>query len=315
MQLRLDKLAIDEIRNLPLSNISVKIERFGASINILNALNSRLAYSQVPIVLSIDGREQSSETTLVGLDIFQVLCWAGDISMNAVLTLPVQSIEQLSKVRDITRLRLRGYFDKKIDLGVIEKFSNLVELEFELGVNKKQLEVINKCKKLQTLAVARLDLNGLFRNENINKLRVGQLLSNSRLLVDKTPNLVEIDLEKCKDQGNFAFISELPNISSLTFRYVKSMRNMCMTKNPKKLKTLQFIGASALESVGSLEQADELENLLMTDLENVEVDDFFVLKKLKSLKCAYVTFKDPKKNAKVKKFIEDEGWLYQQPGL
>jgi hypothetical protein len=28
-----------------------------------------------------------------------------------------------------------------------------------------------------------------------------------------------------------------------------------------------------------------------------------------------VTFKDPKKNAKVKKFIEDEGWLYQQPGL
>lgn len=128
--MNLNTLSKDDLEKLQYEDgdVSVTIEKKGANKTLLKVLNQVLANKDIAINLVIDNREQSDNENAKGIDIVDFLPNLKRLSMHAVLTVPIESIEQLSLVKEITQLKIYGFVKNGISLQPIEKFQNIITL-------------------------------------------------------------------------------------------------------------------------------------------------------------------------------------------
>lgn len=308
----IDKISIVDIRNL---SDNVKIEARGASPERLIELNNRLQYLDLIVTISIDMRILTSNTQITGLNILAYLPNIQSLRLNAVLTEPVNEMDVFKTLSKLKELAVYGYFKKNISFEPIEHLINLKKLLFENGLSKKQQLIIEKFSSLTSLSVSDLDLMSFPINKNLKQLTIFRKLSYASDIFRVFPNIVELDLENCKEIVDFSFIANFQKLKSLTFRYMKQLESFPNIHKLAKLKSISLINMSNLRNIDLIWENIDLIELMVTEIKFLKIEDFYRLKEFKSLKTVYLTFKDQKENKKAQEFVLENNWIYRQPGL
>lgn len=307
----IDKISIDDIRNL---SDNIKIEAKGVSPEKLIELNNRLFYLDLLVTISIDMRISSDETRIAGLNVLELLPNVQRLKLNAVLTEPVTEIKVFKSLFKLYELTIYGYFKKNLSLEPIEHL-NLRDLNLENGLSKKQQLIIEKFNNLNSLSVSDLNLDSFPINENVKRLRIYKRLLNSQNIFRNFPNISTLDLENCKEIVEFSFIANIENLQNITFRNMKNLEKFPKVHKHAKINSISLINLPNLSDINLLWQNDYLTEFMATGITSLNIEDFYGLKKLKSLKTVYITFKDVKESKKAEEFILENNWKYRQPGI
>lgn len=316
MMIKLHKLDIKEIADLQIANDDfLKIESTGVEPDKLRLLNEILKKEDIPITVSIDMREQSTAEKIKGTDVFKYLSNAKKLSLNAVLTIPVESISFLESIEHLKHLSLDGFFVKNLDISLLKKFKELAFFELNNGLSKKQHTLIADDTYLNELRVSELNLLLMKEQEHLRSLRIYNKLQNGEELSMKVPQLEHVYLEKCKDLDLAKCISTIPKLKSVWLRYISNTTVIPEFINSSGIRIFQTTKLPKLENIESIFECSNLEALMMTELEHLRFEDFKKLATLKKLKVAYVTFKNESENKKFRAFSEDYNLVYTQPAL
>ncbi|NTE00366.1 hypothetical protein G6M26_30725 [Agrobacterium tumefaciens] len=316
MIIKIHKLELDEIANLKLSEFDfIKIESVGAEVDKLKLLNEILKTKNIMLVVSVDMREHSTDQKVKGIDVFKFLTNAKKININAVLTEPISSIEFLKNVQTIEYLSLDGYFNKNVDLSLMNKFENIYFFELLNGLSRQQHEMLKNKKKLLELRVSDLNLDLADKNENLKSLRIYNKFQNENLLSTKFSNLENLYVEKSKAFDLSKSVVKLKKLKSIWLRYMNHILSIPTFESKEKIILFQTTKLAKLEDIENIFEMTNLEALMMTELEVLKFESFRKLANLKNLKIAYVTFKSEIENKKFKAFALEQNWAYLQPAL
>lgn len=315
--MNLNTLSKDDLVQLQYEKgeVNITIEKKGANKALLEILNEVLAKKDIAINLVIDNREHSDDENAKGLDIAACLPNLKRLSMQAVLTVAIESIEQLAMVEEITQLKIYGFIKNGISLQPIERFQNITTFELENGLNKKQQKIIDSYSSLESLQVSELTLSSFTRKEKLTKLRIHKNLIDADRLAEVMPGLRFLSLEGCKKISDFTFISSLKQVTELSIRHIKHISDLPDFNNPSIMKTVNFINSPNIKNIDSIFACTGLTGFMATELSKLNTADFNRLSELKNLKNVYITFKDKAENDRIQEFVERNGWEYRQPGL
>lgn len=315
--MNLNTLSKDDLEKLQYEegDVSLTIEKKGANKMLLKILNEVLANKDIAINLVIDNREQSDDENAKGIDIVEFLPNLKRLSIQAVLTVAIESIEQLSVVKEITQLKIYGFMKNGVSLQPIEKFQNIITFELENGLNKAQQKIVDSYHSLASLQVSELTLSSFTKKEKLKKLRIHKNLMDADRLSDVMPNLTFLSLEGCKKISDFTFVSSLEHITELSLRHIKHILDIPVFNNPSSMNIVNLINSPNIENIDSIFECTNLSGFMATELSKLNTDDFSRLSELKKLKNVYVTFKDKVENERIQEFVKRNGWEYRQPGL
>ncbi len=310
--LKLNSISDSELNNLDktISNYDrIYIENSVEEL-ILDKVNTVLSKHDIPVLLWIDEHLKKysgnlhilkSLTSVKQLDIF-------------VANGEVNSLSDMSFIKDLRVLKLRKNFKKGISLNDLRKFSSLKHFELENGLTSKQHPFIEELTSLKTCAVFDLDLNNITNKSSLKTLRIYRKLLNCKKITEVFPNLTSLYLEKCKEM-DLSHIGQLPHIQEVWLRYMPLASSIPKFINPNNIKLFQTTHLTKLADVSEIFKMNNLEALMMTDLALLKADDFSRLSELPNLKIAYITFKDPKENLIFFEFCQRNNWIYKQPAL
>ena len=265
--MNLNKLSKDDLVHLQYEKgeVHVTIEKKGASKALLKILNEVLAKKDISINLVID-MEYSADENAKGLDIVAFLPYLKWLSMQAVLTFAIESIEQLAIIEEITQLKIYGFIKNGICLQPIERFHNITTFELGNGINKKQQKIIDSYSLLESLQVSELTLSSFARKGKLTKLRIHKNLIDADQLVEVMSGLRFLSLEGCKKISDFTFISSLKQVTEISIRHIKHISDLPDFNNPSIMKAVNFIISLNIKNIDSIFACTGLTGFMATEL-------------------------------------------------
>lgn len=281
----------------------------------LEAINDLFSIKDFPITLYCDFSDfYKDEKLIYNLDIITYLPNIKQLFLvNFGLPyLQIKSFDFLVNTKLLTHLCILGNFSKTISLEAVRNLPNLCSLQLgeTVGLNKKQIEVINSLPQLEVLSVKELDVSLLKFNANIRRLEVCSKLINGEMLPDKYPNIEYLYLKRQNKCSDFSFISRLVHLKALILHWIYNIQTLPNLTVLTDLEALDLYGCPNLQY--GIEQISELNNLFCfraTELQKLTTESFAMLPRLAKLQSVHIHFrKNNTENEKMDRMIQKYNW-------
>jgi len=317
--INLNRISLQElidIEKIISNNYSISIENY-ADINILNKVNSILNKLDLPVSLVLDGYSESKDDVnfVTSINIIKHISNVKKIYIRAINDAEVSDINDFCEIKTLVECGLRSNFKKGMVLTPLEKYHKLEKFEFDNGFNKKQQEILPKFSKLKELITSNLSLSFSCTLPCLETIRIYEDIKEIDLIAEKFPYIKNVYFEKCKSITDLSPITKLSSIKSIWLRYMKHISVITKFKTPESVTLFQMTNIPKLKKIDPIFDLNNLEGLMLTELEDLKVEDFNKLSNLKNLKVVFITLKNRKENERMEKFITSHGWNYIQPGL
>ncbi len=300
--LHMTQIKLNEIKKEELIDLLKKQEDLTISIDkkfdtsLLEILNPN---SEKKIKLNIFLNE------FLPVDIWKYISNIDKLLIHPSYEVQLESIEFLNDFKHLTSLELTGDYTKKsLSFKPIEHIETLIQFTFDRGLtNTNQYKFLNQQRKLEKLCVGNIDLELVTENEQLQTLRVNNILKSENLMSEKFPSLTNLHLHGCSRLTHHTFLSKLTKIESLNVSYNSHITEFPKIENPELVKTIEMFTCPNFSSTDSLLQFQNLERLVLTSYDKplqVPIHDFEKLKQLKKLTTVYTAWgKRPAKDLEV----------------
>ena len=127
---------IEELKRM-LDSETCRYISIGGKIGLekLEIVDRSLKKRDIKVIIKVDSRVESDKKGLCNLDIMKFLRNARNIAVMSHSSVRLESIRELSELKNIDRLRISGFYNKNMDLKPIEKFENIRDIEIEASPN------------------------------------------------------------------------------------------------------------------------------------------------------------------------------------
>lgn len=243
-----------------LGNKIIAIEK-GCKEEVLVELNKQIEGKEIKLVLVCDSNKVSNDILKRNLD---VLSYLNNISAISILSNSSKELEEINNVlniNDLKSFKLSGFYNKNINIEVLNNFKNLKVFEIEAlsdGNKYKLLENFN----LEKLAIEKLDLAKIEVNTNLVFLKISKELVNENLLVEKYPNITHIELVNCKKIDDFSFLEDLKYLENII---INSTNITVFPKVGTKVTKVQLLANKKLKDIESMFKISSLTKVAITD--------------------------------------------------
>ena len=193
-----------------------------------------------------------------------------NLSVTSFLT---TDFTPLLKMLNLKKLSIGETKSTSIDLSFISEFKSLESLYID-GM-KKGLQSIAKLSELKILTLRGVKLENLDLITGLKNLRELNLLFGSYKNLDAistAKNLKILEISRTRQIPNYDFLNSLEGLASLCFEGMSTMEVLPDLRGLKKLKKIQIDNNSRLRDIGSLEQLDKLEQLVIFFPENFKAE-------------------------------------------
>ena len=146
--------------------------------------------------------------------------------------------------------------------------------QFMVKDDKKRLSMCSKkLYQLYCKQVKKLEIKNYVEESNLEKIKF-----------DKYIDLIELDLEGCKNIKDFSFISKFEKLENLntSFTYISDISFLEKNKN---IKELNLYGCKNIKDFSFISQLAKLENL---NINGTKISDISFLEKNKNIKVLYL---------------------------
>lgn len=281
----------------------------------LEAINELLSIKDFLIIIDCDFSDfYKDEKLIYNLDIIPYLSNIKQliVANHGMPYLQIKSFDFLANARLLNHLSILGNFAKTVSLEALRNLPNLHSLHLgeTVGLNKKQVEVINDLPHLEALSVKELDASLLKFNANMKRLDVYSKLINGEILPDIYPNIEYLFLKRQNKCSDFSFISRLIRLKALILHWIYDIQALPNLTSLKDLEALDLYGCPNLQY--GIEQISELNNLVClrtTELQKLTTESFEWLPRLPKLQSVHIHFrKNNTENEKMDTMIQEYNW-------
>ncbi|WP_268847348.1 hypothetical protein [Flavobacterium aestivum] len=261
--MNIDNIGVNDLKtklNQILEDKIIAIEK-GCQEQVLIEANKYISGKEIKLVLVCDSNKASTDVLIRNLD---VLNYLSNISNLVILSNSSKELEEIKNVQNITDLvsfKLSGYYNKNIDVEVISKFSNIKIFEIEALSDGKKYKLLENFN-LEKLAIEKLDLSKVEANINLKHLKISKELISENLLIEKFPNIVNIELVNCKKIIDFSFLSNLMHLENII------INNTSIEKFPElsnKVTKVQLLTNKKLKDIQAIFKLNNLNKIAITD--------------------------------------------------
>lgn len=223
------------------------------------------------------------------------------------------TLENFKYLKELEEFILLGVYKKSLDLTPLLKFKDSIKrITIENGLTKKQQGIINQCTNIQNLKVKELDLSSFEPKEKLIGLEVNSNLYQMSLVPTKFPKLESLRLQGCRSSMDVPSLNTMTSLKMLDLFWIYSIEDFPDLTNLIDLRELRCTlpNLKNLDSLWELIPLEYLQKLSICELKNLEPHDFTKISDFKSLKKAYITWKDLQKHEEIKNLIEKLGLEY-----
>ncbi|NDV95427.1 hypothetical protein D0T84_10940 [Dysgonomonas sp. 521] len=312
---------IEQLSEKTSAEISIDISGYiGFSEEQLHALNRILLKQDYTIALQYGVNYlEKKEGLIYNLDILKYIPNVKNLGiLNQEYKEAIESFDFLTNTPLLTYFYTLGLFKKSISFEPLRQLKYLKKLKLDLGLNKKQQEVINDIiTSLEFLYVPEFDLAKTPLCPALKFFSIDKKLISSELLPQLFPNLQSLYLKKIKNCEDFTFISDMINLRRLTLHWIFQFDTIPNLSKLSELEILEIVGSPNLQyGLEYIYDLKKLRGLMLTELQFPVASSFTPLTKLRKLESVYINFrKNNKETSIIEKFVEDNNWAYMQPGL
>lgn len=267
-----DNIEITDLKNnlnRILSDKIIAIEK-GCKEEVLVELNSQIEGEFIKLVLVCDSNKLSTSVLKRNLDVLNYLNNINGISILSNSSKELEEINNVQNITDLNSFKISGFYNKNINIEVLNKFKNLKIFEIEGLSDSKKYKLLENFN-LEKLAIEKLDLAKVEVNPNLKHLKISKELINEKLLVEKYPNIVNVELVNCKKIIDFSFLTDLTHLQTIiinntnieVFPEVSSNVTKIQLLTNKKLKDIEMIfKLSNLSKIAITDSAVNFEDII-----------------------------------------------------
>jgi hypothetical protein len=193
-----------------------------------------------------------------------------NLSVTSYLT---TDFTPLLKMTNLKRLSIGETKSTSIDLSFISEFKSLESIYID-GM-KRGLQNIAKLSELETLTLRGVKLPNLDLITGLKNLRELNLLFGSYKSLDAistAKNLKILEISRTRQIPNYDFLSSLEGLVTLCFEGMSTMEVLPDFRGLRNLKRIEIDNNSRLRDIGSLEQLENLEQLVLFFPENFKAE-------------------------------------------
>lgn len=312
----LDNVSLNDLKKIDTNKNYSFVVYSKVSVVVLEFLNKFLANAPKAFLsfnCCIDNEKLSSY--IYNLDVLKYLTNATHIYLFPKdHKTDLNSLDNLKYLDRLDEFLIQGVYKKTLDLTPILKFKDsITRIEVESGLTKKQQSIINQCTCLEILKVKELDLDSFDPKEKLLTLEVRSNLRQMCLVSTKFRNLESLRIQGCKSSLDIPALNTMISLKELDLFWIyqiDSFPNLTKLKNLTKLRcTLPNL--QNLENLWKLKDLEYLEAISICEQKYLEPKDFAEIRDFKSLKKAYITWKDLQKHEEIKSLINNIGLEYK----
>lgn len=263
INMKIDNLEIDDLKNKFNSILEKKIILIekGCKKEFLIALNVQIINKEIKLVLVCDYNKSGDNSLIRNLDVLEYLTNINGIDVLSNSSRELEELNNIQKILDLESFALFGFYSKNINIEVLNKFNNLKIFEIE-GLNDIKKYKLLENFKLEKLAIEKLDLAKVQLNKNLKYLKISKELVNEKLLVEKYPNISNIELVNCKKIVDFSFLTDLVHLENI----IINNTNMEVFPNVSaKVYKIQLLTNKKLNNIEAVFRLNNLVKIAITD--------------------------------------------------
>lgn len=275
--MKIDNLEIDDLKNKFNSILEkriILIEK-GCKKEFLIALNEQIINKEIKLVLVCDNNKTGENSLIRNLEVLEYL---NNINGIDILSNSSKELEQINNVQNITDLKsfaLFGFYNKNINIDILNKFKNLKIFEIEGLSDGKKYKLLENFN-LEKLAIEKLDLSKVQVNPNLKHLKISKELINEKLLVEKYPNIVNIELVNCKKIVDFSFLTDLMHLETII---INNTNIEVFPELSNTVTKVQLLTNKKLNDIKTIFKLSNLSKIAITD-SDVNFEEIIKLSKL-----------------------------------
>lgn len=273
----IDNIEINDLKNnlnRILSDKIIAIEK-GCKEEVLVELNNQIEGKNIKLVLVCDSNKVSTDILKRNLD---VLNYLNNISSISILSNSSKELEEINYVKNITELnsfKISGFYNKNINIEILNKFNNLKTFEIEALSDSKKYKLLENFN-LEKLAIEKLDLAKVELNQDLKHLKISKELINEKLLVEKYPNIVNIELVNCKKIIDFSFLTDLIYLETII---INNTNIEVFPEVSNTVTKIQLLTNKKLNNIETVFKLPNLSKIAITD-SDVNFEEIIKLSKL-----------------------------------
>lgn len=270
--MKIDNLDIDDLKNKFNSILEKKIILIekGCKKEFLIDLNEQIRHKEIKLVLVCDNNKTGENSLIRNLRVLEYLNNINGIDILSNSSKELEEINNVQNIIDLKSFALFGFYNKNINVEILNKFKNLKIFEIEGLSDGKKYKLLENFN-LEKLAIEKLDLAKVEVNPNLKHLKISKELINEKLLVEKYPKIIDIELVNCKKIIDFSFLTDLKHLETIiinntnieVFPEVSSNVTKIQLLTNKKLKDIEMIfKLSNLSKIAITDSAVNFEDII-----------------------------------------------------
>jgi len=275
--MKIDNLEIDDLKNKFNSILEkriILIEK-GCKKEFLIALNEQIRNKEIKLVLVCDYNKTAENSLIRNLEVLEYLTNVNGVDVLSNSSKELEQINNVQNISDLKSFALFGFYNKNINIEVLNKFKNLKIFEIEGLSDGKKYKLLENFN-LEKLAIEKLDLAKVEVNKNLKHLKISKELINEKLLVEKYPNIVNIELVNCKKIIDFSFLTDLTHLQTIIINNTNIEVFPEVSSNVTKI---QLLTNKKLKDIEMIFKLSNLSKIAITD-SSVNFEDIIKLSKL-----------------------------------
>lgn len=254
--MKIDNLEIEDLKNkfnLILEKKIILIEK-GCKKEFLISLNEQIKNKDIKLVLVCDYNKTTENSLTRNFDVLEYLTNINGIDVLSNSSKELEKLDNIEEILDLKSFALFGFYNKNINIEILNKFKNLKIFEIEVLNDTKKYKLLENFN-LEKLAIEKLDLAKVEVNTNLKYLKISKELINEKLLLEKYPNIVDIELVNCKKIIDFSFLTDLLRLETII------INNTNIEVFPKVSNTVTKIQLLTNKKLNNIETIFKLRNL------------------------------------------------------
>ncbi|MDW8852412.1 hypothetical protein SD960_20085 [Flavobacterium sp. MMLR14_040] len=273
----IDNIEITDLKtnlNRILSDKIIAIEK-GCKEEVLLELNSQIKGKEIKLVLVCDSNKVSTDILKRNLDVLNYLNNINSISILSNSSKELEEINNVQNITDLNSFKLSGFYNKNINIEVLNKFKNLKVFEIEALSDSKKYKLLDNFN-LEKLAIEKLDLAKVEVNPNLKHFKISKELINEKLLAEKYPSIVNVELVNCKKIIDFSFLTDLTRLETII---INNTNIEVFPKVSNSVTKIQLLTNKKLKDIEVIFKLSNLSKIAITD-SAVDFEEIIKLSKL-----------------------------------
>lgn len=261
--MKIDNLEIDDLKNKFNSILEkriILIEK-GCKKEFLIALNEQIRNKEIKLVLVCDYNKTGENSLIRNLEVLKYLTNINGIDILSNSSKELEEINNVQNITDLKSFALFGFYNKNINIEILNKFNNLKTFEIEALSDNKKYKLLENFN-LEKLAIEKLDLAKVQVNENLKSLKISKELINEKSLGEKYPNISNIELVNCKKIVDFSFLTDLMHLETIIINNTNIKVFPEVSNNVTKI---QLLTNKKLNDIKTIFKLSSLNKIAFTD--------------------------------------------------